>query len=43
VSLASASLFDLGVFLAVVGGTMLLLVVPGLLATTPAAAKVPPS
>jgi multicomponent K+:H+ antiporter subunit A len=42
VPLATASLFDLGVFLTVVGGTMLLLMVPGLLATTPAAAKAPP-
>jgi multicomponent K+:H+ antiporter subunit A len=37
VPLATASLFDLGVFLAVVGGTMLLLMVPGLLADPPAA------
>ena len=39
--LASAALFDLGVFLAVVGATLLALLVPGLLADPPADAPGP--
>ena len=39
--LASAALFDLGVFLAVVGATLLALLVPGLLADPPADAAGP--
>jgi multicomponent K+:H+ antiporter subunit A len=42
VPLATAGLFDLGVFLTVVGATLLLLMVPGLLEDPPASGAEPP-